>query len=61
MSDVRNAAILGIVNAGLAALLAFGIDVSDNQQLAVVGAVNAVLILIAAYRDPSVKAIGPSE
>lgn len=60
MNSVKNAAILGAVNALLALLLAFGIDISDGQQVAVVGAVNAVLVLIAAWNDPKVTSIGPS-
>lgn len=50
----KSAAIVGAVNAVLALLLAFGVSVSDGQQLAIVGAVNAALILIAALRDPAV-------
>lgn len=52
MSKTKSAAILGAVNAGMAAVLAFGVNVSDAQQLAITGVVNAVLILIAAWNDP---------
>lgn len=62
MSDARSAALIGAVNAGLALLLAFGVNVSDAQQAAIVGGVNALLVLIAAWRDPSVPVgNGPSE
>lgn len=59
MNSVRTAAVLGLVNAALALLLAFGVQVSDAQQAAIVGGVNAVLVAWAAYRDPSVP-VGPS-
>ena len=61
MNSAKSAAIIGAVNAALALLLAFGISISDAQQVAVVGGVNALLVLIAAWRDPSVSAVGPSE
>lgn len=50
----KTAAILGVVNAGLALLLAFGVDVSQDQQAAITGGVNAVLILLTAVFDPKV-------
>ncbi len=61
MNSVKNAAILGVVNAALALLLAFGVDISDSQNVAVVGAVNALLVLVSAWRDPKVQAFGPSD
>lgn len=39
------AAIMGLTNAALAALIAFGISLSETQTAAVVGLVNAALIL----------------
>lgn len=60
MSSAKSAALIGAVNAGLALLLAFGVNVSDAQQAAIVGGVNALLVLIAAWRDPNVAVIGPS-
>ena len=50
----KSAAILGVVNAVLALLLAFGIEVSDAQQLAITGIVNAVLVAGAVLLDPAV-------
>lgn len=61
MDSAKSAALIGAVNAGLALLLAFGVDVSDAQQAAIVGGVNAVLVLVAAWRDPSVPSLGRSE
>jgi uncharacterized membrane protein len=50
----KSAAIVAIVNSALALLLAFGVSLSDDQQLAIIGAVNAALVLIAAWHDPKV-------
>lgn len=50
----KTAAILGAVNAVLALLLAFGVDVSSEQQAAITGIVNALLVLGAALLDPQV-------
>lgn len=50
----KTAAILGAVNAVLALALAFGFDITPEQQAAVTGIVNAVLILGAALLDPKV-------
>lgn len=50
----KTAAILGVVNAALALLLAFGVDVTQEQQAAITGGVNAALILAAALFDPNV-------
>jgi hypothetical protein len=61
VNNAKSAAILGVVNSALALLLAFGVSVSDAQQVAIVGIVNAVLVLVAAWRDPSVSAVGPNE
>ena len=60
MNSVRTAAILGLVNAALALLLAFGVEVTDAQQAAITGGVNAVLVAVAAWKDPSVP-VGPVE
>lgn len=48
------AAILGAVNAALASVLAFGIDVTQPQQAAITAGVNALLVLVAVLRDPTV-------
>jgi L-lactate permease len=40
-----HAAIIGLVNTLLAALIAFGVSLSEAQTTAVVGVVNAVLVL----------------
>lgn len=50
----KTAAIMGVVNAVLFALLAFGVSISDTQQLAVTGLANALLILGAVLFDPMV-------
>lgn len=50
----KTAAILAVVNAALALLLAFGVDVTQEQQAAITGIVNAVLVLGAAFLDPKV-------
>lgn len=50
----KSAAIIACVNAALALAYAFGWDVSAEQQVAIVAAVNAGLVLIAAWRDPAV-------
>ena len=50
----KTAAILTVVNAALALLLAFGVDVSQDQQAAITGIVNAVLLLGAVWFDPKV-------
>lgn len=50
----KSAALLGVVNAVLALLLAFGIDVSPEQQAAVTGIVNAILVAAVAWHDPTV-------
>lgn len=61
MNSVRTAAVLGLVNAALALLLAFGVEVTDAQQAAITGGVNAVLVLWAAWRDPAVPVGNTSE
>ncbi len=54
----KTAAILGVVNAALAALLAFGVSVSNDQQAAIVGGVNALLVAITAFVDPKIPFVG---
>lgn len=48
------AAILAAVNAALALVLSFGIDVTQPQQAAITVAINALLVLVAVIRDPNV-------
>jgi len=50
----KSAAIVAVVNAALAALIAFGIDLTDAQVIAVTGFVNAALVLAAAWMDPKI-------
>jgi uncharacterized membrane protein len=50
----KSAALVGLVNAALALAYAFGWDVSAEQQVAIVAAVNALLVVVAAWRDPAV-------
>lgn len=50
----KSAAILGVVNAVMALFLAFGLAISDAQQVAITGVVNALLILGAVLLDPKV-------
>ena len=56
----KAAALLGAVNAALALLLAYGVDISEGQQVAITGAVNALIVLVTAWRDPAVP-FGPVE
>lgn len=50
----KTAAILGLTNALLALLLAFGVEVTEHQQFAITGLVNAVLVAGVAFIDPKV-------
>lgn len=50
----KSAALLGVVNSVLALVLAAGVDISTELQVAITGLVNAVLIAVVAWRDPSV-------
>lgn len=54
----KTAAVLGIVNAALAALLAFGVSITPEQQTAIVAVVNAVLIAVTVFLDPKVPGFG---
>ena len=54
----KSASIIGFVNSVMFLGLAFGIDISDVQQAAVTGIVNAGLILGAVLLDPKVP-FGP--
>lgn len=54
----KSAAIVAFVNATMFLLLAFGLDLSDAQQAAITGIVNAGLVLLAAMFDPKVP-FGP--
>lgn len=53
-SLTKTAAILGATNAVLALLLAFGFDITNEQQAAITGIANALLVLGAALLDPKV-------
>lgn len=50
--------LMAVVNAGLACLVAFGVNLSDSQQVAVVALVNAVLV--AATHLLKANGAGPS-
>ena len=50
----KSAAIVGVVNAVLAGLLAFGVELTEAQTVAIVGIVNTFLIAFAAFKDPKV-------
>jgi hypothetical protein len=39
--------VMGLVNAGMALVISFGVNLSETQQASVVGFVNAALILVA--------------
>lgn len=54
----KQAATVALVNAVLALAIAFGVDVSEAAQAAIVTAVNAVFIAVWAWLDPSVPYIG---
>lgn len=56
----KSAAILALVNSAMFLLLAFGVEISDSQQLAITGIVNAAMVVVAAFFDPKVPFIGPS-
>lgn len=45
---------MGVVNAALALLLAFGVDLTDGQVFAIVAAANALLVFAAAFLDPKI-------
>ena len=48
-------AVMGVVNAVLALLLAFGVNVTEAQTAAIVGAVNALLVLAGFLWDMRTK------
>ncbi len=55
MTNAVRAQIIVLVNAGLAMLVSFGVNVSDGQQAAIQGGVNALLGLWVAatyHRSP---------
>jgi hypothetical protein len=47
------AAIIGVVNTVLAAVVTFGVNLSDSQSTAITAAVNAVLVLVAVMLNPA--------
>lgn len=50
----KTAAVVAFVNAVLLVVTSFGIELSQEQQAAIIGAVNALIVLLAALFDPSV-------
>lgn len=62
MNGISVAYLMGVVNAVLAAMVAFGVHLNDSQQVAVAGLVNAALILgiHLAHRLGEVQAAGGS-
>ena len=54
----KTAAIMGAVNAILAAVIAFGVTLSNDQATAITAAVNALLLLVVAFLDPKVPYLG---
>lgn len=54
----KTAALIGLINAFLILLTAFGVELSDAQRAAIVTAVNAVLVAAAAWLDPSIPWVG---
>lgn len=50
----KAAAIIGLTNALLALVIAFGIEVTQAQQAGITGVVNAVLVLTFALIDPKI-------
>lgn len=50
----KTAAILGLVNAIMAAVLAFGVDITAEQQFAIIAVVNAILVFVTAFIDPKI-------
>jgi hypothetical protein len=47
INGVAMAYIIGLVNAGLALVISFGVTLTEGQQAGIVGFVNAGLILVA--------------
>lgn len=47
-----SAAIIGVVNTGLAAVVTFGVNLSNAQTTAIVGVVNAILVLVSLILNP---------
>ena len=47
MTATISAAVLGLVNAALQVVVAFGVNLTDNQNAAITALVNAVLIVSA--------------
>lgn len=63
MTNAVRAQIIVAVNAGLAMLVSFGVNVSDGQQAAIQGGVNALLGLwvAATYHRSPYREIDPDE
>ena len=63
MTNAVRAQIIVLVNAGLAMLVSFGVNVTDGQQAAIQGGVNALLGLWVAmtYHTSPYREIDPDE
>lgn len=63
MTNAVKAQIIVVVNAALAMLVAFGVNVSDGQQAAIQGGVNALLGLwvAATYHKSPYREIDPDD
>lgn len=50
----KTAAVVAFVNSVLLVVTAFGLELSQEQQAAIIGVVNALIVLVAALIDPRV-------
>jgi uncharacterized membrane protein len=57
----NSALILALVGSVITVLGAFGVEITQDQNTAIIGVVSAVLALGGAFFSPSVKGFGVSE
>lgn len=55
LNGISVALIMGVVNAGLAMMLTFGVNLSQSQQGSIQAFVNAMLVLVAAVAHTNAK------
>ena len=54
------AAVMGLVNAALQLLIAFGVSISDTQNVAITAFVNALLVIVALVLDKKTTLTTPT-
>jgi len=54
------AAVMGLVNAALQLLIAFGVTISDSQNVAITAFVNALLVIVALVLDKKTTLTTPT-